>query len=207
MYSMKSTWILSAVLGGIPLLAIALLLGAASPAIAGPAERNFVVTETVYTLPDVTLVDSAGHPVRFSEITGDAERTVISFIFTSCAGICPMITANMARAVPELDQIGGDYQILLISVDPEYDTPARLAEYADRFRTGPRIRLLTGDRGDVFRVLRSLEALYEGSNKMNHQPVTLISSSEPGGWTRIDGLIGSEVLIEQYRKVVSGSAG
>jgi len=207
MYSMKSRWILSTMFGAIPVLMVSLFLGAASSAIADPGERNFLVTEEVYVLPDVTLVDSAGDPVRFSDITDETERTVISFIFTSCAGICPMITANMARAVPALDQIGNDYQILLISVDPEYDTPARLAEYADRFGTGPRIRLLTGDRGDVFKVLRSLEALYEGSNKMNHQPVTLISSHEPGGWTRIDGLIGSEVLIEQYRRVVSGSPG
>src|SRR6056297_131772 len=207
MYSMKSRWILSTMFGAIPVLMVSLFLGAASSAIADPGERNFLVTEEVYVLPDVTLVDSAGDPVRFSDITDETERTVISFIFTSCAGICPMITANMARAVPALDQIGNDYQILLISVDPEYDTPARLAEYADRFNAGKKIRFLTGTRDNVFSVLRSLEALYEGSNKMNHQPVTLISGAEHGGWTRIDGLIGSEVLIEQYRKVLTRQAG
>lgn len=204
---MNAKRILSATLGRTRILVAPALLALSLLALAGQGENDFLVTEKVYSLPEVTLVDSAGEPVRFSEITGDAERTVISFIFTSCAGICPMITANMARAVPALDQMGDDYQILLISVDPEYDTPARLAEYADRFNTGEKIRFLTGDRGNVFRVLRSLEALYEGSNKMNHQPVTLISGAERGGWTRIDGLIGSEVLIDQYRKVLARQAG
>ncbi|HKL52286.1 MAG TPA: SCO family protein [Wenzhouxiangellaceae bacterium] len=186
---------------------VAPMLLALSLSAHGGQGEDFLVTEKVYALPDVALVDSAGQPVRFSTITGDARRTVISFIFTSCAGICPMITANMARAIPALDELESDYQILLISVDPEYDTPARLAEYADRFNAGEKIRFLTGTRDNVFSVLRSLEALYEGSNKMNHQPVTLISGAEHGGWTRIDGLIGSEVLIEQYRKVLTRQAG
>lgn len=189
------------------LIALAAVVGASAPVGAGQKERNFLVTDKSYALPEVRLVDSAGQSVDVSRITEQAERTVISFIFTSCAGICPMITANMARAVPELDEIGDDYQILLISVDPEYDTPARLREYAGRFDTGPSIRFLTGNRDDVFQVLRGLEALYEGSNKMNHQPVTLISRDEPERWLRIDGLIGSDVLLEQYRKLAAPRAG
>ena len=199
--------ILSATLAAMQVFAVPVLLALAFPVSAGPGERNFVVTEKVYPLPDVTLVDSAGEPVRFSEITGDAKRTIVSFIFTSCAGICPMITSNMARAVPKLDEMDDDYQILLISVDPEFDTPARLTAYAERFKTGPKIRFLTGDGDKVFRVVRSFEALYEGSNKMNHQPVTLISRGRPGRWTRIDGLIGSEVLVQQYRKLIDRQTG
>jgi len=188
-------------------LALVVLAGAAVHAQAGQKERNFLVTDQSYALPEVGLVDSAGQSVDFARIATQAERTVISFIFTSCAGICPMITANMTRAVPELDALGDDYQILLISVDPEFDTPKRLDEYAKRFDAGEQIRFLTGTSDNVFKVLRSLEALYEGSNKMNHQPVTLISRDEPGRWTRIDGLIGSDVLIEQYRKLVAPQAG
>lgn len=188
-------------------LAFAGSLALAGLAAAGQKDRNFVVTEKAYTLPAVSLVDSTGRRVDVARITEQARRTVISFIFTSCAGICPMITANMARAVPELDAYGDDYQILLISVDPEFDTPQRLREYGQRFNAGDPIRFLTGDSGDVFRVLRSLEALYEGSNKMNHQPVTLISGDQPGSWTRIDGLIGSDVLVEQYRKLTARQTG
>jgi len=193
--------------GIVALLAVFGAMALASHALAGAKPTDFVVTEKTYTLPAVDLVDSDGRVVDVARVTDQAERTVISFIFTSCAGICPMITANMARAVPELDALGDDYQILLISVDPEYDTPERLSEYAQRFGTGAAIRFLTGDRGDVFRVLRSLEALYEGSNKMNHQPVTLISHDAPGSWVRIDGLIGSDVLVEQYRRLVTRQAG
>ncbi|MEX2497968.1 MAG: SCO family protein [Wenzhouxiangellaceae bacterium] len=199
-FTSKMFWLAAAaVLAGVMVFA----LGAS----AGQKQRNFIVTERSYALPEVTLVDSEGQAVEFPGITSNSGRTVISFIFTSCAGICPMITANMARAEPQLDALGDDYQILLISVDPEHDTPERLREYARRFKTGARIRFLTGDQEDVFNVLRSMEALYEGSNKMNHQPVTLISRSERNSWMRIDGLIGSEVLIEQYQKLMDTQAG
>ena len=189
------------------IIAIVALAGVVTDAPAGQKQRNFVVTEQTYALPEVGLVDSAGQSVDISSIATQAERTVISFIFTSCAGICPMITANMTRAVPELDAFGDDYQILLISVDPEFDTPKRLEEYAERFNAGEKIRFLTGTGENVFKVLRALEALYEGSNKMNHQPVTLISHDEPGQWTRIDGLIGSDVLVEQYGMLLAPQAG
>ncbi|MDT8449830.1 MAG: SCO family protein [Wenzhouxiangellaceae bacterium] len=185
-----------------------LMLGVAGnePLAAGEKD-NYLVSQREYELPDVTLVDTHGRPVPARSLAGDGERTIVSFIFTSCAGICPMITANMVRAVPELDDIRSDYRIVLISVDPEFDTPRRLAEYAERFRAGSKIEFLTGSSRDVFKVLRSMDAHYEGDNKMNHQPVTLISLDAPGRWLRIDGLIGSEVLVEQYRDVVTTSAG
>ncbi|MDT8438817.1 MAG: SCO family protein [Wenzhouxiangellaceae bacterium] len=166
------------------------------------AKQNFLVSERSYALPPVTLVDQTGAPVPIEQLRTGAERTIVSFIFTSCAGICPMITANVARALPELDRIDEDYQVVLITVDPEFDTPERLAEYAGRFGTGDDVRFLTGRSEDVFRVLRDLDALYEGDNKMNHQPVTLISNTAPSGWHRIDGLIGADTLVQQYRAVI-----
>lgn len=168
----------------------------------GERSGNFVISDRQYHLPDIELLDQTGGRVNIAELVAQQPRTIISFIFTSCPGICPMITANMARSVPDLRQAGEDFQILLISVDPEHDTPGRLADYAERFRTGPEIRFLTGTNDTVFQVMRSLDALYEGSNRMNHQPITLISSGRADLWRRIDGLIGSDTLIEEYRKVV-----
>jgi len=167
--------------------------------------RNYLVSEAEYTIPDVELVDQSGRAVDLAALADGDKRTIISFIFTSCAGICPMITANVARSVPALSQIDEDYRIVLITVDPEHDTPRRLAEYAARFGTGERIRFLTGSSDSVFSVLRALDAVYEGDNKMNHQPVTLISLQRGGRWHRVDGLIGSDTLIEQYRTVVDNS--
>ncbi len=167
--------------------------------------ENFLVSDREYHLPDLELLDQTGQTVNIAALVEREPRTIISFIFTSCPGICPMITANMARSVPSLQEVGEDFQILLISVDPEHDTPPRLAKYAERFRTGREIRFLTGTNDTIFQVMRSLDALYEGSNRMNHQPITLISSGQPDIWRRIDGLIGSETLIEQYRKLINNS--
>jgi len=194
------------------LVAMAMLIGLGSLAAADEdphaahrkqaLEANYRVTSQALELPKVTLVDAFGQSVELARLIGDRHNTLVSFIFTSCAGICPMITANMARAVPALNAIDADYQIVLITVDPEYDTPARLAEYGNRFRTGSEIRFLTGASDDVFEVLRTLDVLYEGSNKMNHQPVTLMAARGDREWRRIDGLIGSEVVAEQYRRLI-----
>jgi len=54
----------------------------------------------------------------------------------------------------------------------------------------------------VFQVLRGLDTVYEGANKMNHQPVTLISRGPGAGWRRIDGLIGADTVVRQYRELV-----
>lgn len=169
--------------------------------------RDFVVSEQDYPLPAVELRDQDDRPIDFAALRRTQDRTIISFIFTSCAGICPMITSNMVRSVPQLDQIDDNYRIVLISVDPEHDTPSRLRAYAERFDAGPKIRFLTGSSEQVFQVLRQLDAVYEGANKMNHQPVTLISRGAGQGWRRIDGLIGADTVVQQYREVVdAGSA-
>jgi len=183
-------------------LAMILSLPALAETNSKSMRKNFVVSERNYALPAIELHDQNGAVVDVASLRDSGQRTIISFIFTSCAGICPMITANVNRSVPELERIEHDFRIVLITVDPEHDTPERLAAYAERFRTDPKIRFLTGSREQVFGLLRDLEALYEGSNKMNHQPVTLISSGSAQAWRRIDGLIGSDTLVEQYREVV-----
>lgn len=190
------------------LIVMGLLLTQNGWAEPGPkvSRGNFIVSEKDYPLPSVDLRDQEDRPVEFAALRSGEERTIISFIFTSCAGICPMITANMARSVPGLDGIDDDYRIVLISVDPEHDTPERLKAYAERFKTGPKITFLTGTREQIFQVLRGLDTVYEGANKMNHQPVTLISHGSGTAWRRIDGLIGADTVIEQYRAAVAAES-
>jgi cytochrome oxidase Cu insertion factor (SCO1/SenC/PrrC family) len=168
--------------------------------------RDFVVSERDYPLPALELRDQDDRPIDLAALRSAQDRTIISFIFTSCAGICPMITANMVRSIPLLDQVDENYRIVLISVDPEHDTPSRLKAYSERFDTGPKISFLTGSSEQVFQVLRQLDAVYEGANKMNHQPVTLSSRGTEQGWRRIDGLIGADTVVQQYREVVDAGA-
>lgn len=59
-----------------------------------------------------------------------------SFIFTSCTGVCPLITSKMGRVRDSLagaGLLGTEVRLVSITVDPARDTPPVLRRYADRF--------------------------------------------------------------------------
>lgn len=92
---------------------------------------------------DFELTAATGQPFRADRLAGKV--WVADFIFTSCAGICPVMTGEMA----ELHRVfeGEDrVEFVSISVDPETDTPEVLAEYGERYGADPeRWHFLTGD--------------------------------------------------------------
>jgi protein SCO1 len=85
---------------------------------------------------DAMLLDEAGRPVGLSELY-DGRITLLAFIYTRCADICPLATTrladlqSLASADPEL---AGALRLASLSFDPEHDTPERMAAYAAAFR-------------------------------------------------------------------------
>ncbi len=79
---------------------------------------------------DFTLTDQTGENFTFSTL--DKEVTVVSFIFTSCPDVCPVITQSL-RLVQEglSDEDAERVGFVSISVDPERDTPEVLSEYME----------------------------------------------------------------------------
>jgi len=96
-------------------------------------------------LPEVSLIDQHGSAVSLASLRG--KPVLIDFIYTSCASTCPMLTAKMAAIAQKLGPaLGADVRIVSISLDPEHDSPAELAKYAQShgasengwiFLTGP----------------------------------------------------------------------
>ena len=80
---------------------------------------------------DFTLFDQDGNSVNLSDFEGDV--VVIMFIFTRCPDVCPVTTQNLAAVADELgeNQMSG-VTFLSVSVDPEYDTPARLKSFTQK---------------------------------------------------------------------------
>lgn len=100
----------------------------------------------LFPVPDAALVDDTGKHVQLDAMKGSV--TVYNFIFTHCTGTCPIMTANMRRLTPLIDD-DAPVRFVSITVDPERDTPAVLAEYAKRMRNDPRWTFLTGDRKTI----------------------------------------------------------
>jgi protein SCO1 len=81
--------------------------------------------------PEVVLVDQAGQPLALRDLRGKV--VLLTFIYSSCAEACPLITAAMAVLQQRLAAEGRtDVFFLSVTVEPEVDTPAILRAYATR---------------------------------------------------------------------------
>jgi protein SCO1/2 len=156
---------------------------------------QYAVTAHRYPVPDVELIDATGRTVALRGLLEQDQPVALNFIFTTCTTICPVMTATFAQMQRELGSAAGEVQLVSISIDPEYDRPEVLHEYAERFKAGAGWTFLTGDGADISRVLLSFEA-YAGS-KMNHQPITLLKSPRDSSWIRIDGLASGQDLARE----------
>ena len=105
--------------------------------------------------PDWTLTASTGAKVSSADLRGNPY--IVDFIFTRCKVACPMMTANMREIQEMLASAGmlGPVKLVSISVDPEHDRPAVLAEFKNSYAAHPRHWLfLTGDsREEVWRLV------------------------------------------------------
>lgn len=153
-----------------------------------------------YTLPAVTLRDQAGRAVPVSELQGGTGPMAVNFIFATCTTICPVMTATFAQMLRELGPQASRIRVVSITIDPEHDTPAVLARYAERFDAPPGWRFLTGSPADVERVLRAFD-VWTGS-KASHRPVTLMRRQGEPGWLRLEGLGSGAALAEQAHAVI-----
>ena len=89
------------------------------------------------------LTDERDQPFTDAALRGHV--TIVSFLFTRCDTICPVTTMKMARLQDKTFDARARIKLVSFSVDPAYDTPARLAEYAQRYRADPeRWRFVTG---------------------------------------------------------------
>jgi protein SCO1/2 len=119
-----------------------------APAIVWPAPKDPVPVGG--TVPDFTLTAEDGSSLALSSLRGRV--VVVDFVYTRCPlpDVCPRLSATFAYLQK---QFGPEVALLSITVDPEYDQPAVLAEYARRWRADPRRwRFLTGASADVTRV-------------------------------------------------------
>jgi protein SCO1 len=139
-----------------------------------------------HRIPDVALTDQDGHQVHFMSDVLQKRTALISFIYTSCKTTCPLVGATVAKVAEQIEHDVPNAAIVSISVDPEYDTPARLSAWRHEYGEIPQWTLLTGSKREIERLLRSLGA-YSPSLE-DHADVLLIGSGREGRWTRMTSL-------------------
>lgn len=90
------------------------------------------------------LINQNGEPVLFPD-DFQGSPLIIGFIYTHCPDICSFITANISSIYEGIDD-PGNTQFVLVTFDPERDTPSVLKEYATAFKMDREpFQFLTGD--------------------------------------------------------------
>lgn len=155
-----------------------------------------------YAVPEVTLINAEGKSVQLANLLAQPRPVLLQFVFTSCSTICPLLSITFSEAQADLNKFNPDYQMLSISIDPEYDTTERLAAYAQRFHAGHNWNFLSGRRQDIVKVLHAFNALYQGDNKMYHQPLYFLRAAPDKPWHRLEGFVNVADLLKDYRSAL-----
>ena len=150
-----------------------------------------------YPLPEVTLVRMDGSRIALEEALDHDGPLLLQFIFTTCPGVCPILSASFLGLQKRLGKDLSKVRMISISIDPEHDTPRRIQEYAARFRAGSQWRFFTGRREDVVAVQKAFDA-YRG-NKMRHEPTTFLRGARSDRWLRLDGFPTAAQLADEVR--------
>ncbi|HYI95561.1 MAG TPA: SCO family protein [Bryobacteraceae bacterium] len=139
-------------------LAITLLLASCS---SDPSLPSFGV------VPDFKLTDQSNRAFD-SKLQLDGRVWVANFIFTTCSGPCPRMTAQFKKL---RDEVADDPKLRMVSftIDPARDTPEALATYARNFGANPdKWFFLTGAQKDLHELSRNAFMLGDIDGNLEH---------------------------------------
>jgi protein SCO1 len=153
-------------------------------------------------LSDTNLLDQDGRRVRLmTDVIGD-KVVVVSFIYTTCTDVCPMVSHTLSQLQ---EQLGGllESQVRLVSltVDPARDTSSKLKAYSAAYGPRPGWRWLTGAGPDVTEALKGF-GVYS-ANFEQHTGVILIGDGRSGRWTRVYETEDVQALLAKTREYLA----
>ena len=115
--------------------------------------------------PALALRNYTGQRVSLTALRGKA--VLVTFIYTHCPDVCPLIVSNLAAAQRGLGKEAGHLRILAVTVDPRRDTPTAIRTFlAARGATG-RMDYLLGTDAQLRRTWKAWDVAVEtGPNKL-----------------------------------------
>jgi protein SCO1 len=136
---------------------LVLLCATAALAACKPAQFNSVdITGAPYA-QNFVLTDQTGQRRTLADYHGKV--AVVFFGFTQCPDVCPTTLADMAAVKKRLGADGNRLQVLFVTLDPERDTPAVLAQYVAQF--DPSFVGLTGTPDEIARTAKDFKVFFQ----------------------------------------------
>jgi protein SCO1 len=100
--------------------------------------------------PPLNLENALGREVNIDQYRGKA--VLVTFIYTHCPDVCPLIVGNFRTAQSELGPRARDLRIIAVSADPDGDTPVAVARFLKARQMTDRMEYLIGSRPQLEKV-------------------------------------------------------
>lgn len=176
-----------------------------------PAATGVSVVGPGDRVPDARLRASDGTTVSLS--ASDGRATVVTFIYTRCPlpDFCPLMDrrfAEIRRRLPGEGGLAGRVRLVSVSFDPEYDTPARLAEHARALGADPAVwqfvTLAEPSEVDHFAAAFGVNVIREADGTITHNLRTVVI--DPAGLvvaTHDGNQWAADEVLEDLRRAVA----
>src|SRR5207248_11183967 len=97
--------------------------------------------------PALKLTDSTGKPFDLRDLRGKA--VLVTFLYTHCPDVCPLIAGNLHTAVKKLGARASQVQIVAVSTDPRGDTPKTVKHFLAVHQMTGLMRYLIGSKSQL----------------------------------------------------------
>jgi protein SCO1/2 len=135
-----------------------------------PVKASAMEVPVIGSVPEFSLTEANGATVRRADLLGKV--WVASFLFTRCGEACPMMMRHEVRLQTDLP-LRDDLRLVSFSVDPVWDTPKVLTDYAHTFGADRgRWLFLTGDRKQIYHLtIDGFRLATQGADPAKEMPI------------------------------------
>jgi protein SCO1/2 len=154
-----------------------------------------------------TLTDQHGNTVTEAALKG--HPSALFFGYTFCPDVCPTTLSDMTTWLQKLGPDADRLKVYFITVDPERDTQAAMAEYLQAF--DPRIVGLTGSRAAIDQILKDYRVysrkvpLDGGSYSMDHSASIYLLNADAVFTSTVDYQEDTDTVLKKLKRLVAAS--
>jgi protein SCO1/2 len=180
---------------------------AAAVRLLAPPQFHGIVLAPTTPADDFELATAGGRRVHLSDFRGKV--VLLFFGYRFCPDVCPVSLTEMKHTLEALGAQADQVQVIMVSVDPERDTPDIIAEHVRRF--DPRFLGLSGTPDEIAAAATPFGIFYEqvaGSTVtqylVNH--TATLTALDPGGYVRVvypHGTAGEDIAAD-IRSMLAG---
>jgi protein SCO1/2 len=123
-----------------------------APAAATSPHLQGILLSPPRIAPTLAANNFTGEPVNLAAFRGKA--VFLTFLYTHCPDVCPLIAASMAAAQRDLGALASRVQMIAVSVDPKGDTPESVRQFLSARDAVGRMDYLIGSRAQLLPIWR-----------------------------------------------------